>query len=429
MKKINWKKVFWGTVFAGGIVAGPCLYRLIKDANRDAASSELITSDPYGNVALFEKNRSKIKFALSFVENYYPYVYWCGEAWTTGDGLTVLYDDNGKKTFVTPNTPIPTMDESDVYKGRYMTFEILPDIANLVRVPMDEKTLIAACVLRYCIGHKNFKKSAFLRQLNAGKKGAELAKTLTGWRQQEGVPKRCYFFAAIMANKMDFSELLNLRAEGCYLLDWRDIFVYSDRGLKIDRNGFCEWDFSKLPNNLQKAKGPKVTLLNLGRARGKIRVACKLTKDIVPDYILQEVLAEAKTPNILIPEIVCPNDSADSQNDISYIAYQQGDYATAMESAKKALKLATTNKQRGAACYNLGMACLATGKYADAITYLEQSLAYNQTKAAKDALEEARQKNSTNNQGLLKVVCAGAVGYAGWRYARRRYMGKPSKTR
>lgn len=265
--------------------------------------------DPYGNIALFEKTRSKIKFALSFVENHHDYVYWCGKAWTTGDGLTIEYNADGTYRKVTKNSKVHTIAESDVYKGRYLTFDVLPDVQKLIKVPMDENTLIAFCVFRYCVGHDGLVKSQYLKQLNNGVKGDELAKWFTRYRQDAGVQNRMYFFAALMANKITFDDLLDLRAEGCYNLDWQDIFYYQkDKQGNIkkgadpiqDSDGCYKFDYTNVKKNLEKAKLPKQTLLTLKPVKknkkgqiiekGKyVKVNCKLVKEIVPDYIWQEV--------------------------------------------------------------------------------------------------------------------------------------------
>lgn len=96
---------------------------------------------------------------------------------------------------------------------------IIPD----VHVPLDENTLLATCVLGYCIGPNALKNSSFLAAVNRGVTGPKLAKYLTGYRQQPGVLNRCYFFAALLENKITFDDLLDLRAEGCYNLDITDI--------------------------------------------------------------------------------------------------------------------------------------------------------------------------------------------------------------
>ncbi|MFQ6777783.1 MAG: glycoside hydrolase family protein [Alphaproteobacteria bacterium] len=291
MKDTRLQKFLLGSILVGGLAMGTagCSHKQHDKDDNNKTKTEIPQQDKYGNVALFESSRSDIKFALAFVENYYPYIYWCGEAWTTGYGLTILYNPNGTYNKVTENTIVPTLEKSDVYQGRYLTHEILPDIKNYITVSMDENTLIAACALRYCIGSANFKKSVFLKQLNAGKTGAELAKTLTGWRQQSGVLNRCYFFAALMAGKISYADLLDLRAEGCYNLECSDMVVCCDGKPKCDKDGFYEWDFSKIQENLAKAKMPRNVCLNLGKKKGHINVECQMVKDIVPEYILQEV--------------------------------------------------------------------------------------------------------------------------------------------
>lgn len=291
--------ITWGGVKINNYVKGKEKEKkeiVVNPESEKNESEEIVRK----NVELFEKTRSKMKFSLAFGENYYPYVYFCGKAWTTGHGLTVLYGADGTAKKVTKNTKPVTLEESDVYKGRYLTREVLPDVKNLVKVPLDEKTLLAVCVLRYCIGHKNFAESNFLKQLNSGKKGAELAKTLTGWRQQSGVLQRCYFFAALMCDKITFDDLLDLRAEGCYNLKLTDIVVCSDGTPKTDEKNFYEWDFTKIQKNLETAKQSRsVKLVISPAAKGKknrtVVVNCQLVKQIVPDYIWEEVSGKKKT--------------------------------------------------------------------------------------------------------------------------------------
>lgn len=427
-------------IAAGGLAVQGCSPKESETQDEQKPQTEVVTpqvtpvDDPYGNVVLFEATRSKIKFALAFCENYYEYVYFCGEAWTAGHGLTILYNADGSYTKVKTDMTAPTLEQSDIYKGRYLTHEILPDIKSCIKVPMDENTMIAACVLRYCIGHSNFVKSQFVKQLNAGVKGAALAKTLTGWRQQDGVPKRCYFFAALMAGKIQYSDLLDLRAEGCYNLTWKDIFVYNDKGgLKVDKNGFCEWDFSKVRKNLETAKNPKTTRLTLN-GKKHVSVECKLTKEIVPNYIWQEV-SNGRAAVVAAPQNTTDFATAEQSytcaqlNDSSYIAYNAGDYETALETGKAALQLAQTNKEVGAANYNIGMAYLAMGKYERAVKYLRLSLAANKTKAAEGALKEAMQKRQSTrtNCGGCGLLGAGALTTV--LIARRRSMMQKQKHR
>lgn len=107
--------------------------------------------------------------------------------------------------------------------------------------------------------------------------------------------------------------------------------------------------------------------------------------------------------------------SCNELNDMSYIAYQGGDYETALEAGKAALKVAETNKQRGAATYNIGITYLAIEKYEKAVHYLRLSLAENKTKAAEDALQQAVEKRNQRriNYGIGTglVLGLGAFGF------------------
>ena len=445
------EKFLLGTMLVGGLTFGASSFSSKNKDSKDKeepkteASAEVKVSD-YAtiseyNEALFESCRSDIKFALAFVENYYPYIYWDGIRWTTGHGLTILYNADGTHIDVTKNTKVPTLAESDVFKGRYLTQEILPDIKNCFTVPVDKNTLLAACALRYCIGGTAFKSSNFLKAVNAGVKGEELAKTLTGYRQQLGVLNRCYFFAALLANKITFDDLLDLRAEGCYKLEtpeickckknkdgsWKKIKV-KIKGKTVttydfykDKDNYCYWIFDNIDEKLKKAKEPRQVKLNLGDKK-TVTVDCQLVKDIVPDYVWQDVSQKSNTKSNTVNFVdILPN----TLNDSSYIAYQKGDYEKAVRFGKDALKNAETDKQKGAANYNIGISYMELGKYNKAVHYLEQSLAHNETPAGKTALETAKQKQSERSEKRGKtakgiLIGAGIAGTAV--YGRKKYL-------
>lgn len=435
MSDTQLKKILFGTMLAGGMVAGASGCSPKESDNKDQEKPETEVTvdgvtkkhvnDPYGNIALFEASRSKIKFALAVVENYYPYTYKDGNGnWTTGEGLTELYNENGKMTKVTKNTHPVTMTESDMYKGRYLTYSILPKIKTGFKVPADENTLIAVTVLGYCVGPKWIANSEFTKQLNAGAKGAELAAYLAGFCQDAGVPKRMYFFAALVAGKLQWSDLLDLRAEGCYNLTWQDIFVCDKNGRPIKKNKYRQWDFSKLQKNLEKAKSPKSTKLHL-KDNKTVVVKCELAKKIVPNYIWQEISngTATDTKTIEFADAV-EMYSCDAQNDSSYIAYNNGRYETALESGMRALDLAQTDKQRGAANYNIGITYLAMEKYEKAVKYLRLSLAANKTKACEDALATAMQKRQSQHNKMVGYGLLGAIALTGGLVARRRFIAK-----
>lgn len=459
--------VLGGTLLGGLIIGGAAI---TKHSNKKAHGKEkpktevvkqtatlsmpkVTPNDPYGNVALFEASRSKIKFALAFVENYYPYIYSDGKYWTTGHGLRFLYGSNGKAKEVKQNTPIPTLEESDVFKGRYLTHEILPNIKNFITVPIDENTLIAACVLRYALGETKFRKSEFLKQLNAGKKGAELARYLTIYRIQDGVMKRCYFFAALMAEEIEFSDLLDLRSEGCYNLLPGDIAKWdSKKGDYVkDKANYAFWDFSKVHENLEKAKRPRTTNLYLGKGKGYVAVKCKLVKDIVPDYIWQELDAEETKKHKSIQSqhqssisfanaitelrelalekyhnqdysgaIACLNDiiktgykNAPIYNDMSLIYYEAGQFKQAKMATDQALKYATTNKDKSAALYNQGRAYAGQGDYTRALESYSAASAFSNDKQIERAQHEAAAMLVlTGNKRQNKIPLLVALGVA-----------------
>ena len=402
------RNFLFGTILVGGLVTGAAACS--QKGDKKQTEFDKTQDGSRDNVAVFEASRSKIKFALALVENYYPYVYNDNAGrgtWTTGEGLTKLYDVNGNAVKVTPDTKVPNMAESDVYKGRYMTYELLPKIKSAIKVPVDADILVAECVLGYCVGPGWIVNSEFTKQVNAGTRGPELAKYLTGFRSPKGVPKRLYFFAALIAGQIEWSDLLDLRAEGCYNLTWGDIFVCDKKGNpKKDKNNYCEWDFSKIKQNLEKAKKPKSTVLYTKGGEYKT-VACELAKNIVPAYIWQEVSKSGSKSVINKRDKTI--DFADAKklstcnecNDASYIAYKKGDYKTALDAGISALDLARTDLQYGASYYNIGISYAALEKYDLAIENLGKSLNHNDTKAARNALADAQKKQSEISRNSL----------------------------
>lgn len=448
------KDFLLGSVLLGGLVVGGghMMHKSAKDktAKKNKADIELesdtvaktaaktVVLNPVdNNVALFDAARSKIKFALAFVENFSPTAYNDGTGkWTVGYGLTILYNADGTSRPVRQNDKL-TMAQADVYKGRYLTHDILPDIKKCVKVAMDENTLIATCVFRYCIGGKNFRKSQYLQKLNEGVRGAELAKYLTGFRAQAGLMNRSYFFAALLGGQITFDDLLNLRAEGCYSLKPADMAKYNAKTKRyiVDENNFAIWDFSKIEQNLEIAQKPR---------RSPKLGECQLVCDIVPDYILQDTGTGARRTYTakkstqksddaitvtqaarqmhdkaiakyrkkdyagavaILADLTKTNyNSAALQNDISAIEYAAHNYAQALGAAQAAAALATTDKEKSASFYNMGMAHAAMGDYTDALRCYDLAAAAYNNKAVRNARNIAvNQMNQTlayHNRGF-----------------------------
>ena len=392
----------------------------VETEEKKTDSVELVVNvapkDTYGNIALFEANRSKIKYCIAFVENFAPEAYYCGKDWTVGHGLTILYSADGKSSRDVVKGDKITLAESDVYLGRYLTFEVLRDINECVTVSMDENTLLATCVFRYCVGASGFKKSEFLKQLNAGATGKNLAKYFTRFRRDGGVIKRSYFFAVMMAEKITFDDLLDLRAEGCYSLWLSDVCVCKTKGrtdekanLSIDKDNCAIFKYDNVQKNLERAK--------ITRVSPKIG-ACKMVRDIVPLYIQEELygknaIAGANTSETVDDKIIAHDaaiekyrlgdtlgarndlveltksgyDCALLENDIAFISYQIGEYRTAISAGKKALKLAETAQDSSAAFYNIGISYEARGNYWNAVKNLQSAVATSPNNTNKKALQ------------------------------------------
>ncbi len=297
------------------------------------AQDPVVQNDPYGNIALFEATRSKIKFSLAFVENFYDHTYHCGRL-AKGYGMTVIYDEHGKARDVRPGETC-TMASANIDMDRYLTFSTLKSIREDVKVSLDENTLLTACVIQYCIGPSKFRNSSFLKALNNGAKGKDLVKWLTLYRKDPGVLKRCYFFAAIVCGEMEFSDLLDVRANGCYDLALSDILCCKTskrtdnvNNIKKDADNCGIWNFDNLSQNLEIASGP--------RPRYE-------TKD-VKDIVLDDVWNDVSNGRARVIDTIMAQDTitfADAQqmytcgqlNDSSYVAYQNGDSDAALDQA------------------------------------------------------------------------------------------------
>ena len=461
----NWKTLFYGTLMAGSVATGMsgCSNKDKEPKDNEKARTELTVSDFNSvseyNAALFENCRSDIVFTLFFVENCYPYAYNDGTGhWTVADGLTKLFNEDGTSYVdVTSDTKPLTKEEAEIYTMRFLKFEIWPIIKN-INVPMDRNTMISTCTFGYCIGADGFKQSNYLKYLKAGKSGKDLGRALSGYRTPQGLLQRWYFLAALLSDKIEFDDLLNLRADGCYNLKTTDIVacrkdekgnykkIKSKYGwiyeVDSDKDGFCKWNFSHVDAQLKKAKEPMLPV-KLSIKGGKTAlVPRQLVKDIVPDYVWMEVSDQSGKTLVRKPlyEVGIENLNADNMNDTSWVAYQSGDYDNALRAGQVALGLANTNKQYGAATFNIGITYSALGKYDSAVRYLEQSLEYNNRPAtrdslavAKQALVDAQQKRDEQKQhrrGVAKKFAfASAVLGAGAVYGRKKYMMKNQKHR
>ena len=131
------------------------------------------------------------------------------------------------------------------------------------------------------------------------------------------------------------------------------------------------------------------------------------------DYVWQDVSGGKSSTYVILPANEDKTVNVDSLNDESLYAYQAENYDKSLQDAALALKFAQTNKQRGAAHFNKGMAYMGMCKYGRAKDCFEKSLAENKTKAAQDQLNIAQEKLSEKRKKSGKVALGLGLGLLG----------------
>ena len=143
----------------------------------------------------------------------------------------------------------------------------------------------------------------------------------------------------------------------------------------------------------------------------------KAYEKLYNDAISKYTTGDSKSALIILKQLTKTEyNSANLQNDISLIQYDAGDYKESLSAAKSALELATTNKEKSAAFYNMGMACVALGKYDKAVVYFDNSIALNKTNDAQKAKEKAEEllteKKAKNKARGKKAAFAAGIAVA-----------------
>lgn len=256
-------KIFLATMFTGAVIAGSVYIpkKIEQVKHRIEIAHKLKEQDIYGNIKMIEQCRNEIKVSLAFVENFAPNTFKDGGGVKTiGYGTTFYIDEQGngniQSSEVGDNDSI-TIKDADIQKDRYINEFIIPQIQKNVKVPMDKKTTIATANFLYVIGGTKFAKSKYLEALNQGITGEELANYMTGFRKQKGLLPRFYFLAEILKGNLTAKNLLNIQAEGCYNLTLKDVCVYKNGKLLVDKNNLAQFKNGVLEENLKKAQTPR----------------------------------------------------------------------------------------------------------------------------------------------------------------------------
>lgn len=289
------KRYALATLIGGAALAGG--YKLSQsdifkrsDNIENVSKQELIKRH---NVQVFDESLNEIKTVLCFMENFSSKAFKDGKGVPTiGYGCTYLLDENGrgnrKISPVEMGTEM-TMEEAVEQKDRYLIHRVKNQILEDIKVPLDKNHMIATTSFMYVIGPNAFKKSGYLKAMNKGVQGEELARYMLGFAKDKGVIKRNWFAAQILAGKMKPVDFLDLRAEGCYTLDVEDCCKMNGNRVWRDENGLGVFYLDSLNNNINLAKKARVS--------PKIG-SCRLVHEILLPEIVEAVKNNARQDSI-----------------------------------------------------------------------------------------------------------------------------------
>lgn len=241
------------------------------------------------NKQVFLENLNEIKATLCFMENFSDKTYLDGNGVPTiGYGSTYFIDEKGKGDW--SNSKVKkgmeiSLKEADVQKERYLKFKVLPQMMEDVNVPLSAEEMIASSSFAYNVGPGGFRRSEYLKALNKGIKGKNLARCMFAAKKNNlGLVKRNLFAYYIMQKKVKVSDLLNMRAEGCYSLELYDCCATQGKGIKWEKDGLATFREDNIAANIAKAKKKRISKLG----------PCKLVREILPAKVVKSVLEKAK---------------------------------------------------------------------------------------------------------------------------------------
>ena len=280
------KKYALATLIGGAAIGGG--YKLAQSDIFKSSDNIEQTMDKESikrhNAQLFDDSLNEIKTVLCFMENFASKAFKDGKGVPTiGYGCTYLLDENGRGN--REISPIKmgmqmSMEECAEQKDRYLMHRVKNQIVEDVNVPLEKKDIIATTSFMYVIGPNAFKKSSYLKAMNEGVKGEELARYMLGFAKDKGVVKRNWFAAQIMTEKLKPADFLNFRAEGCYTLDLEDCCIMNGDKVQRDENGLGTFLSDCFEENIKKAKKERYSVIG----------ECKLVRDILPKETVHAVL-------------------------------------------------------------------------------------------------------------------------------------------
>ena len=263
--------------------------------------------------------------------------------------------------------------------------------------------------------------TSFGKVLNGGSE-TEWANALGGFcAEGGGIYWRRWLQGQIALGNITYKDLLDLPMKSmydfwCCVGGQKSALFNTNKDGSITVNPSALKKFKEWSKNPVDKKGNKIT-------RKTVR---EIMNSIDPALVAQAENATF-TPSSKSKTVYFADVSARALNDSSYIAYKNGDYAKALKTGQSALEFATDSLQLRAANYNIGISYTATGKYNKAVRYLKQSLAYEETKPAQKALQEAKQKRAEKRKKAGKYVLGFGLGFAGAAVVRKKYLAHGQK--
>ncbi len=157
----------------------------------------------------------EIIVAIGYLEHFRPQAYTCRGQWLIGYGQARI---DGKLVHAGM-----TISELEAQKEvrKHLRKYVFPMINSSVQRPLTRGEFVACCLVAYSTGTGAFKKSAFLRAINAGASPEECLKHLKG---SGGVKKRRWVEGAIFMGKINAYDLVNCAAGGCYNFSSSDLY-------------------------------------------------------------------------------------------------------------------------------------------------------------------------------------------------------------
>lgn len=151
----------------------------------------------------YRKYEDKIVAGIALVENFSDRPYLCGAGyWTIGYGnrkvngeevnsdtyhISRTFNSDFAAKIDTTKKSYENYREAMFLRGKeyviaHLDSEIYPVIDENVKVSLSDNEMVAVAMFVYNVGSKSFANSEFLKALNDGERGLELAKKMTGFR-------------------------------------------------------------------------------------------------------------------------------------------------------------------------------------------------------------------------------------------------------